>query len=330
MRPTLLLFMFLLFAPAMSHNRDVYLEGNVVDLRTGRPIAFAELEVIDELDSEYKGRTVSQVNGSYNFQLYGGRAAEGGKYRMEFRAEGYGSRQAILDLSAMGNGKNSDAIWRITLNVQLELDKETPAVLNNLIGACAWDPVKKAIACRSGNGDPGIVVRKQAAKNWDVHAALLNSLSDIPGVLVDGLVTDHWSGKVLEGSDIRVETLDGVPCSSDKVTTDKFGYYALVLPSDGAYAIHYSRSGMIGKRVRIVTSGIPDEVRVEGFRASVDIRLFLPIADADLGFLEEPLGVMRYNPDSGNMDWDMAISAPLLRRLESVLEGYNPNRAKRK
>ncbi len=328
MRSILLLLLILLIAPARAQDWDVYVDGTIVDSGTGGPIPFAQIKLIHVLDTVFNGGSVADEKGGYEVVFYSGWSVDDALYKLEFSAEGYGSRQAVLDLRGVDKGKTNDLVWRITVDVRLEAD--SGSTLGQLVGICEWDARIRNIACRSPEGATQFVVKKQAEKSFDVHAALLSTLWGIPGLLLDGVVKEHWSGKVLEGSVIRVETLGGAPYPRGEVKTDKYGYYALVLPFDGDYIVHYSRNGMVGKSVRIITSGITEEARMDGFRAVVDIRLFKPIANADLDFLKEPLGVMSFDPTEVAMKWDMDISGPLLRRLDSVLEPYSPLRAKRK
>ncbi len=330
MRPLLLLLLILFFAPAEAQDWDVYVEGIILDSGTGGPIPFAQVKVIQVLDTVFNEGSGADEKGGYEVVLYSGWSMDEALYKLEFSADGYAPRQAMFDLRGVDKGKISDLVWRINMDVRLEADSGSTSNLGQLVGICEWDARIRNIVCRSPEGASSFVVKKQAEKSFDAHAALLTSLWGIPGLLLDGVVREHWSGKVLEGSFVRIETVSGAPYPRDEVKTDKYGYYALVLPFDGEYIVHYSRSGMVGKSVRILTTGISEEAKVDGFRSVVDIRLFKPMANADLDFLKEPLGVMSFDPTEVAMKWDMDISGPLLRRLDAILEPHSPLRAKQK
>lgn len=330
MRSLLLLLLILLFAAAQAQDWDVYVQGVIVDSGTDEPIPFAQVRMIHVLDTVFNGRRVADEKGRYVVELYSGWSIDDALYKLEFSAGGYVSRQAVLDLRGVDKGKISDLVWRITMDVRLEADSGTSSNLGHLLGICEWDARIRNIVCRSPEAATSFVVKKQAEKSFDAHSELLSTLRGIPGLLLDGVIREHWSSKVLEGSVVRVETVGGAPYPGGEVKTDKYGYYALVLPFDGDYIVHYSRNGMVGKSVWIITSGISEEARLDGFRSVVDIRLFKPIASADLEFLKEPLGVMSFDPIEVAMKWDMDISGPLLRRLDAVLEPHSPLRAKRK
>ncbi len=320
-RKCLPLIAVLLCVSAHGQDWDIYLSGSLKDARSGQPIPFGVVEVFDELDTGFTASSMVSASGEYLRELYSGHMAAGGYYVVEFMAAGYQSRMALFDVAQVEKKKGEATAWRITMNVELEPMEPGMQPVGALLGYCEWQRSTRTLRWSDEKSRKAFPIDRYVERRILAHGAAIDSVYGLKGLMVDGVVRDQWTNEPLADVRIRVDPVVG----KDSVyRTDNYGYYVMVLPHDAVYRMEFSKSGMVAKRVDVDVTSIPEEVQTTGFRATVDIRLFNDLPDEDLSFLQEPMGRMKYDQVSRNMVWDMAISKPVMERLDVILKRHAP------
>lgn len=135
------------------------------------------------------------------------------------------------------------------------------------------------------------------------------------GVMKDMTTRERLSGFTVEATDrkwgrhVVASTLDS-------------GKYHMDLGRNGEWLVTYSAPGYVSKRVLFLLSGPTDEDWVGGFGMNVDITMIKPLPGVDHSVLEEPFGICRYNPESGNFEWDLAYTERMRERQSALLKAH--------
>ncbi len=299
---------------------DVYLSGTISDAANGAPIPFAEVEVVDQLDTALLGGSISTANGAFLVELYSGAMIEGGYYLLEFKAPEHRSRMAVIDVSGADRELELNTAWRIHMDVSLTPASDTTSK-EPLLGFCTFDKSGRNLRWATAETRKAYPIERYLDPRIGASLGLVDSVYRQEGTMVDGRVYDHWTGAGLEGATVRMNSDQGF---STELITDENGYYATNLPYDHVIDIAYTHPDKVSKRVQLDLRNIPEADRVSGFRAVVDMRLFAPLPGEDLSFLAEPIGISRYDPATRNMAWDLSVSKPLLTRQEEILRRHTP------
>lgn len=312
----------LLACGLFAQSVDVFVEGTLTDAVTGAPITDAQVRITDQLVPGFSAAPRTGTSGRFLCELRSGWGHEGGRYILEFTGEGYTARTAMIDASEV---KKMDLLtaWRITMDVAL-----APAGAEETLGAplgnCSWHAGSSTLRWAEVRARTEFPIRQYREERLAAQGDGGAEVKPLPGLKVDGTVTDHWTNEPLPSVDVHVTTVPPDTTFDLRATTDRYGTYLIALPFGPTYDLDFGRPGLVHKRVRIDTR----KASSDGLRAVLDIRLFAPLPDEDLAFLEEPIGRMTYNTGSKSMEWDMAYSRPLLDRLNAILERHKRGRGK--
>jgi hypothetical protein len=302
---------------------DVYISGVLSDAATRAPIPFAEVRVTDQLSAEFTGHLQVGANGHFLRELYSGWSAPGGRYVLEFMAEGYRSRTAMIDVSEVKKADKAIA-WEILIDVPLER-AEGDDKRGKPVGTCRWHEGSGTLRWVEERAAKSFPVRQYRDERIAAHSGAVDSVYALSGLMLDGSVRDHWTDVPIGGVEVHVTTVPPDSMKEMHYTTDRYGYYLMALPYGPVYAIGFGKEGLVHKRVEVDTRQLAKmPPSTTGFRAVLDIRLFPELPGEDLAFLNEPIGRMFYEQAGNEMAWDMAYSRPLLERLDRILARHRP------
>lgn len=299
---------------------DVYLSGTITDAETGLPIPFAELDVVDQMDTAFNGGSIASVIGAYTEGMYTSATADGGYYLVEFKAPEYRSRMAVIDVSNVDSELDLNTAWRIRMDVGLTPATDTLRA-EPLLGYCSFDRAGRTLRWATAETRKAYPVARYLDKRIAATIGLVDSVYRQAGTMIDGQVTDHWTGLGVGGTTLRLRSELGF---SAEVTTDLNGYYATTLPYDHVVDVVFEHPDKVSKRLQFDLRNIPASEQVGGFRVVVDVGLFAPIPGEDLDFLKDPMGVLRYDPSTGTLAWDLNVSKPILARQQQILVRHAP------
>ena len=94
------------------------------------------------------------------------------------------------------------------------------------------------------------------------------------------------------------------------------GRYSLLLDNNAEYVLRFAQAGKVSKCYTIDTRGAAweNDKRVQDLE--IDVVLFEPVPDLDLGWFDMPMGMARFNPMTGHVAW----SADYERRIRPEAE----------
>lgn len=117
----------------------------------------------------------------------------------------------------------------------------------------------------------------------------------------------------------------------DVVRTTTNGRYSILLDNHAEYVLRFTKAGKVGKCYTIDTRGAAweNDKRVQDLE--IDILLFEPVAELDLGWFDMPMGMARFNPMTGHVAWNAAyesrvrpeaerLTAEVLLRYEAIAQ----------
>lgn len=102
---------------------------------------------------------------------------------------------------------------------------------------------------------------------------------------------------------------------------DSTGFYRITVDVGSIWRISYAAPDRVTKIVEYDLRQTPRDDG--GYRVNVDIRLFRNELGKDFSFLDEPIGIFRYDQATENMKIDQDYSAPRMARLAGLMpEAY--------
>lgn len=148
--------------------------------------------------------------------------------------------------------------------------------------------------------------------------AVLFFASTLPSIAQDlviyGRVREHERPSVIAGAVLGVS---GNGARHFDLRSDSTGFYQITLDVGKVWRIAYGASGRVTKVVEYDLREMPKDDG--GYRVNVDIRLFLEDPSKDLSFLEEPVGIFRYDKTAGNLKVDVEYGKPRKARLAELM-----------
>jgi hypothetical protein len=115
------------------------------------------------------------------------------------------------------------------------------------------------------------------------------------------------------------------------VTADANGNYSILLDNHAEYVLRFTKAGHVNKSYTIDTRGAvwENDKRIQDLE--IDILLFEPVAELDLGWFDMPMGMARFNPMTGHVAWNAAyesrvrpeaerLTAEVLLRYEAIAQ----------
>jgi chemotaxis protein histidine kinase CheA len=106
----------------------------------------------------------------------------------------------------------------------------------------------------------------------------------------------------------------------DQIEADRNGQYFLELPLRGNYILIFEAEGAISKRVQVDGTVLPEDAGLDGFRLELDMALFDYIEGFDESILETPIGIAVFDIDSERIEFDLAHTADMRRRIDKELD----------
>lgn len=147
-----------------------------------------------------------------------------------------------------------------------------------------------------------------------VIGAFLLGTASAQDVEVYGRVREHERPAPIVGAIMDVSS-DGV--EPFRMLSDSSGYYRIGLDVGRIWRIRYAAPGRVAKMVEFDLRDVPPYDG--GYGSNVDMRLFLETADKDFTFLDEPLGICRYDSVSAMIKWDMDYTGPRIAQLRKMV-----------
>ena len=137
-------------------------------------------------------------------------------------------------------------------------------------------------------------------------------------VEVYGRVREQEQPQPITGATMDVSS-DGVQLF--RMLSDSTGFYRIGLDVGRVWRIRFAAPGRVAKLVEFDLGDLP--ANDGGYGMNVDMRLFKEDAGKDFSFLDEPLGICRYDSATTMIKWDMDYTGPrMVRMREMVPEVY--------
>lgn len=99
--------------------------------------------------------------------------------------------------------------------------------------------------------------------------------------------------------------------------SDTTGFYRITLDVGKVWRIAYGAAGRVTKIVEYDLRNMPKDDG--GYRVNVDIRLFREDLSKDFSFLNEPVGIFRYDKAADNLKVDAEYGEPRKARLTELM-----------
>ena len=131
---------------------------------------------------------------------------------------------------------------------------------------------------------------------------------------VSGTIKDEDSGRKLPGC-VVVVFQDG--SEFDRLEVDNNAGYSFELPLRHLYTFQFVRDGFTSKKVSLDVSDVPDTDAVDGFGFDLDVTLFKTIEGFDESILDTPIGMGKYDVETGNFNFDMEHTDRVKQRIEN-------------
>lgn len=303
---------------ALAQDQDLIIHGKLTDATTGAPL-IGEVDVDDIMGTTGGGIGQSGTDGEFGVELY---SYDSSYYLFHFTAPGHLERRAVIDLTELDASLPLDVAWEITMNVALRPDAGDGARSDDeLLGVAVFDNADRTIRWTTKEAQRQFTIERKRIARLPGATGLLDTLFDQGGLIVAGMVRDHWTEKPMANVSITITDSLGRP---QVLTTNAAGVYGTSLSYDQVYTLRFSMDGQVAKTVLMDTRGVPADKRETGYRAQVDMRLFKAIPGEDLSFLEVPIGRARYDAVQNNFTWDMDYTAPIQERLKAIFDRH-PN-----
>lgn len=151
--------------------------------------------------------------------------------------------------------------------------------------------------------------------------ALMASAQVRTEVDIYGRVTGHFDPRAESGVTVRV-TGGQLAGGSPTVRTDRRGRYLFGLLPGFVYSIEYSKPGMVTKRLRVDTKGVPAN-QTDLYQMEVQLTMVDSIPGFDFSVFESPIAEAAYDRSIRNMGWDTEYTAKLAPTVALVMAEYD-------
>ena len=155
-----------------------------------------------------------------------------------------------------------------------------------------------------------------------IFISILSANAQTSKFVLEVLVTED--GRKLSNASVSVYK-NGAKQETFK--TDAKGKVDVVLDLDADYIVSFSSMGMITKKLKIDTRNVPPEDLGANFGFPAEVDIFQKIPDLDIKILDEPIGIIRYDPNMTNFDVDMAHTQRVKAQLEKLQKDYEAKKA---
>lgn len=150
-----------------------------------------------------------------------------------------------------------------------------------------------------------------------VAGILFGATATAAHLRIVGTVTDKFTAAPLADAQVRVYR------NGEKVrtlSTGPTGRYELLLENNADFVIRFVRPGHVTKCFTVSTHGpewAGDRSVKEVF---IEMTMFERVADLDLSFFDLPMGIARFDPLNGRMDWDEAYDGRIRGEVAALMD----------
>jgi len=139
-------------------------------------------------------------------------------------------------------------------------------------------------------------------------------------ISIYGVVRDHFDNKKMPNVDIAIYA-DGKTLFQKK--TNLNGKYEFILDFNHLYRIVYTFPNYVSKYLTIDARDIPKIDQTGGFEMNIDMTLFHEIENLDVSILDDPIGKFQYDATRGSMEWDMAYTAMMQKKIRDLMREHD-------
>ena len=150
-----------------------------------------------------------------------------------------------------------------------------------------------------------------------VAGVLLSCTADAAHLRIVGMVTDKFSAAPLADAQVRVYR-NGEKVRT--VTTAHNGRYEVLLDNNADYVIRFVLPGHVTKCFTVSTHGPVWEGDQSIKEVFIEMTLFERVPDMDLSFFDLPMGMARFDPLDGRMDWDEEYDGRIRGEVSALME----------
>jgi len=132
---------------------------------------------------------------------------------------------------------------------------------------------------------------------------------------VIGTTKNEASKKRMEGAVVTIKRNGAV---WKTVTSPANGKFQAGLLPDAIYMIEVSKPGFVSKKIQVSTKNVPPDDAKYGFDIPMDISLFEEMDGLDVSILNQPIGKIAFNPETGYMDHDAAYTKSIQKEMDRL------------
>jgi tetratricopeptide (TPR) repeat protein len=134
-----------------------------------------------------------------------------------------------------------------------------------------------------------------------------------------GIVKDYATSKKIPGVTIKAfENGKLVDTYETKVN----GKYEFFLDVGKQYELVFSKPGIVTKRVSMDARNIPSEDVGAGFSMNIEMSLFEEMEGLDVSILDQPIGIAKYNANTGALEFDFAYTQKIKDELNRLMREW--------
>jgi hypothetical protein len=141
-------------------------------------------------------------------------------------------------------------------------------------------------------------------------------------MVLEAVVTED--GKKLPNASVTVYK-NGTKVET--INTDAKGKASVTLDAGANYMVTFSSMGMITKKLNLDTRNVPPEDGGQDFFFPAEVDIFQKIPDLDIKILDQPIGIIRYNPGISNFDVDLDHTRKVKAELDKLQKEYEAKKA---
>jgi hypothetical protein len=135
---------------------------------------------------------------------------------------------------------------------------------------------------------------------------------------VHGIVMDYFNQDAVIKSVIIIEA-DGRKIFKQNTVSNKF---RIALSFHKLYIIYFESSGYVSKTVKIDLRNIPREDQNAGFEMEIDMTIFKIKKGFDYSFLQEPIGIAKYDEGIDAIVWDRKYTKKMQSKVAELMQFY--------
>ncbi|HEY0978340.1 MAG TPA: carboxypeptidase regulatory-like domain-containing protein [Flavobacteriales bacterium] len=152
-----------------------------------------------------------------------------------------------------------------------------------------------------------------------IAALLISAQCQAWTLKVHGCVNQYLTGLPMQGATIKVYK-NGIRLTT--TTTGATGKYSFDLENGARYVFRFSAPGSQGKCFTVDTNGMVWEGEKGTKEVFVEMILFKRISGMDLSYFDLPMGMARFEPATGLVQWDREYDARIRSEVAVLMADY--------